>query len=1031
VVYFAALRGPLTPSDPGAYEGGAAVDIPLVSSYRSIPFLFTRDFLMFTDGQFRPLSYALLAALRTVVPAEQRLFWHLWLLGFVWLAAALVYVVAARLLRAARLPATGPAGLAALLFALHPLTATAALDINQFHLLLGLVFYLAALALYLGPGLFAGARQSDAGAPGREGGSPSGGGEPPSPGRQALAFFFFLAGIFTSKVCFTLPAALLSYDLCFRRSGLRRALLRLLPYLLAVAVLWPLWWVWQADPLHYRYHPFPKGAGWMSIASSAAALLPAGRGLLLGTGVPAALGELAGSVAGWTDWRVLLGAVGWAALTVAGLWALRRRSPLGLSLMLLVLGPIPFASVAWNQVPEPIAWTNLYVSLAGLALLAASVLGALWPRSSPGTSAVPAAGGRRRLAAVAAMGLVLALVLSLGRETFFLASAWADPVRYWERVLSLNPQSPRATVALGKVYLERGEMKEALPHLFAPAVTDLSESAAAMALYYARRGEPLAALIHIRAVSATVSGIVYGRAAVNARVMESLGALDYAEASWGKLLVGNPYNTRGMKEVARVLAIKGFVRAARRLLDHALDINPGDREARSLLRQLHAREENPLPPPAPQPPPPDWLMYALSGETSVPVRQQVVRLSEQLPGDPLLQAEAATILLDEGYPQSALAAIDRAIERLPRIGDFWAVKALALDLSGDPRGAAQAAREALALVPFAEDLPVLYNLVGVVMLNRAANPSINDPRALEQAIAIFQAALEAGPELQQAHANLGFALAQKGATDEALTHLRRAVAIAPTDSRSHILLAMVLERTGSYTEAQEMYQRALAIDPTSVLALLSLGNLLGELGDREGAERAYRQVLTLRPEEPEALNGLGLLLTRAGDLAGARDYFRRALAQAPARERIFFNLIQALEGQGNYAEAVRELRDHVTRTGSAAATARLAWLLATAPDDGVRSGAEAVTLAEALSQRTRSQDPGALTVLAAAYAEVGRFEDARRVANDALRLAQAAGQEQLVADLRAHLERYQAGEPVRVPGPGVPGPAGARPLPPG
>jgi hypothetical protein len=139
---------------------GAALTIPLVSTYRNIPFLFTRDFLMFSDGQFRPLSYALLAVVRTVVPADELLFWHLWLLGFVWLAAVLIYVVAARLLRQARTPATGPAAIAALLFALHPLTATAALDINQFHLLLGVVFYFAALALYLGPSQFAGARQS-------------------------------------------------------------------------------------------------------------------------------------------------------------------------------------------------------------------------------------------------------------------------------------------------------------------------------------------------------------------------------------------------------------------------------------------------------------------------------------------------------------------------------------------------------------------------------------------------------------------------------------------------------------------------------------------------------------------------------------------------------------------------------------------------------------------------------------------------------------------------------------------------------
>ena len=1037
--YFPALRGPLTTSDQDS-----ALAIPLVSTYRNIPLLFTRDFLMFTDGQFRPLSSALLAAVRTAVPADGALFWHLWLLGFVWVAALLIYVVAARLLRDARLAATTPATVAALLFALHPLTATLALDINHFHLLLGLVFYLAVLALYLGPGShlsgppcregsgarFAGAPSARADGP--DGPSLQSPGQP-SPGTQALAFLLFLAGIFTSKLVFTLPAALLAYDLCSRRSGLRRSLLRLLPYVGAVAVLWPFWWLWRAHPLHYRYQPFPEGAGWSSLASSAAGLVTAARGLLLGTGIPAGLGELAGPVATWTHWRVLAGAVGWMALGAAGLWTLRRRRPFGLGLVLIVLGPIPFASVAWNQVAEPVAWGNLSVCLAGLALVAASALAEVASLTSPAPSAASAGGGRRRFARVAAGGLVLALLLSFAGESFSLASAWADPARYWERVLGLNRQSARATVALGKVLLERGHPDEALPYLFAPPVTDLSTSAAAMAVYYARQGELLAALVHMRTVSATSAGIAHGNAAVNAQVMESLGALDYAEASWGKLLVVNPYNTRGMKEVARVLAVKGFLRAAHRLLDHALAVNPGDPEGHGLLRQLQERERDPLAPALPQAPPPDWLMYALSGEASVPVRQQVVRLSERFPGDPLVQAEAAAILLDEGYPQAALAAIDRAVERLPRIGDFWAVKALALDLSGNPRGAAHAAREALALAPFAEDLPVLYNLVGVVMLSRATNPSINDPQALDQAIAIFERALTAGPELLQARANLGLALAEKGATDEALTNLRRAVAMGPMDTRSHILLATVLERTGNSTDARGVYQSALAIDPTSVLARLGLGKVLGQLGDREGAEREYRRVLALQPEHPDALNALGLLLTRAGDLAAAGDCFRRALVQAPANESIFLNLIQALESQGNYAEAVRELRARIGLAGtrSPTAAARLAWLLATAPDDAVRSGREAVTLAEALCQRTRNQDTGALVVLAAAYAEVGRFDDACRVARDAMALAQAAGQEQVVADLRAQLERYQAGERLRLPGQGAPTPGREKPLPPG
>jgi hypothetical protein len=428
---------------------------------------------------------------------------------------------------------------------------------------------------------------------------------------------------------FTLPVLLLCYELLYRRSGLRRSIWRLLPYAAVVAVVWPFWWSWRAHPLHYRYHPYAEGTGWTSMARTLSGLASYGKGLL-GMGIPAVLTELAGEPPGWTDPPVLLGAAALVLAVAGGLWALGRRSVLGLGLLLLVLGLVPFASVAWHQVADPLTWSNLYVSVAGLGLVVAGALGSRVRRR---------AGRGRRLAAAGLVGLA---VVGFGVKTMVLSRDWADPLRYWERALRLNPDSARASVALGKAYLERGDVEQALSHLFSAPIVDLSESASAMALYYARREEPLAALIHVKAAPSKVSGILYARVAVKAEVMERLGGLDYAEAAWGKLLVGNPFNTEGMKQVARVLNIKGFPRAARRLLGHALAIDPKDAQTHALLEQVTQREHSLAPPSLPTPPPPDRLMFALSGQASVPLRQQILHLSQRLRTDPLVQAEAAS-----------------------------------------------------------------------------------------------------------------------------------------------------------------------------------------------------------------------------------------------------------------------------------------------------------------------------------------------------------------------------------------------------
>jgi Flp pilus assembly protein TadD len=66
----------------------------------------------------------------------------------------------------------------------------------------------------------------------------------------------------------------------------------------------------------------------------------------------------------------------------------------------------------------------------------------------------------------------------------------------------------------------------------------------------------------------------------------------------------------------------------------------------------------------------------------------------------------------------------------------------------------------------------------------------------------------------------------------------------------------------------------------------------------------------------------------------------------------------------------------------------LAWLLATSGESRLRNGSEAVQLAQHACELTQNQQPLFLGTLAAAYAEVGRFDDAIRTAEKARDLAE-------------------------------------------
>jgi len=110
---------------------GSILRLPLLAWWKNVPFIFSRDFLMFSEGQFRPLSYALLAVIRTFIGAENVLFWHIWLLAFHALNAVLLFVLVRRFSRH-----LWSAGLAALLFGLPPLASVVVNNVDTFYYIL-------------------------------------------------------------------------------------------------------------------------------------------------------------------------------------------------------------------------------------------------------------------------------------------------------------------------------------------------------------------------------------------------------------------------------------------------------------------------------------------------------------------------------------------------------------------------------------------------------------------------------------------------------------------------------------------------------------------------------------------------------------------------------------------------------------------------------------------------------------------------------------------------------------------------------
>ncbi len=215
---------------------------------------------------------------------------------------------------------------------------------------------------------------------------------------------------------------------------------------------------------------------------------------------------------------------------------------------------------------------------------------------------------------------------------------------------------------------------------------------------------------------------------------------------------------------------------------------------------------------------------------------------------------------------------------------------------------------------------------------------------------------------------------------EAEDHFRQALAIRPDDEDAHGNLGAMLFRRGQVDEAMAHYRTSLEIDPRGVGALSKLGAALLKLNRPAEAVRHLEKVAELQPDQASAHRDLAVALMLSGRGWEAAQSFRRALQIAP-------DDVQSMH--------------------------RLAWVLATSPIDSVRNGPEAVRWAEQACQRTQRRDAMALDALAAAYAEVGRFDQAVETVEQARQIAQARGQTALAALLNKRLDQYRQGRPTR------------------
>jgi tetratricopeptide (TPR) repeat protein len=284
----------------------------------------------------------------------------------------------------------------------------------------------------------------------------------------------------------------------------------------------------------------------------------------------------------------------------------------------------------------------------------------------------------------------------------------------------------------------------------------------------------------------------------------------------------------------------------------------------------------------------------------------------------------------------------------------------------------------------------------------------------DEAIAHYQQAIELRPGYAEAHYNLGRLLAQKGQLNDAVSHYERALEINPADAEARNNLGVTLFGIGRVDEAIVHYEEALKIRPDYAEASCNLANALLSKGDLDGAVARYSTCLALSPNQAEAQYNLASALLRMGRTDEAIAHYQKVLELQADNADAYANLGSAFLAKGHVREGIAAYRNALrVSPENVPAQSNLAWLLATSSDSSLRNGPEAVLLAEqADSESSRSENHAiVLRILAAAYAESGRFGEAKHTAQQALQAAEVQGNSALANALRDEIALYDLGFP--------------------
>ena len=266
--------------------------------------------------------------------------------------------------------------------------------------------------------------------------------------------------------------------------------------------------------------------------------------------------------------------------------------------------------------------------------------------------------------------------------------------------------------------------------------------------------------------------------------------------------------------------------------------------------------------------------------------------------------------------------------------------------------------------------------------------------------------------------NIAIRFVEGGFIEEAEQYIRQLTKMKVDNplynrAEANILLGALLTDQSRLEEAVDAFRAALQVDPHHRQSHIELARVLMRLKKPAEAAKHFEHALERLPNDPELRLKLGQARLEHGDVVAATKQFARSAELRPTTAA-HHNLGNALLRLQRTGDAIKQFDAALALNDKFLPSANnLAWLLSTSTDDAVRDGARAVELSERVCATRGARSPSNLDTLAVAYAEVGRFDDAIKTAEEAIKLAKGAGDLKTSGSIQKHLTLFRQKKPYR------------------